>query len=428
MLVQFSTKNFLSFKEKVNFSFIASNIKEHKDSNVIFINKKLELLKSAGIYGANASGKSNLIKAMSFARWFLLNSAKNTQANEKINVTNFKLSSETDNQPSFFEFIFIWNDIEYRYGFELDQTKIFSEWLFRIDLKSDRMTEANLFLRTGQEITKIGSHFKEGKIVKNFRENALFLSHVAQAGGELSAEILKWFLNFNILSGLSDYHEQFTIKKMQEELYKKNIMNFLHNADPDIEDLIVNTKTKDDFLNDAHIPAEVKKLVLESSNKSESFEMFNIVSSHKKFDKDGNILGTESFDFAGAESEGTKKVFGISGPILDTLLNGKILVIDEMEARLHPLITRHIINLFNSSENNKNAQLIFVTHDTNLLDKRFLRRDQIWFVEKDKFKSSDLYSLIDYKEKPRNDASFEKDYIMGKYGAIPYVNNNKLLR
>lgn len=426
MLVQFSVKNFLSFKEKVTFSFVASKIKEHKDSNVIFINDKLELLKSAGIYGANASGKSNLIKAMHFARWFSLNSAKNTQANEKIKVTNFKLSSETENKPSFFEFIFIWNNVEYRYGFELDQTKIFSEWLFRVDLNSSRMVEANLFLRDNKEI-KIGSHFKEGKAVK-FRENALFLSHVAQAGGVLSAEILKWFLNFNIISGLSDQHEQFTIKKIQEEPYKKNVMNFLHNADPDIDDLIINTKTKDDFLNDTHIPAEIKKLVLETSSKSESFEMFSILSSHKKFDKNGNQIGTENFDFSGAESEGTKKVFGISGPILDTLLSGKILIIDEMEARLHPLITRYIINLFNSSDNDKNAQLIFVTHDTNLLDKRFLRRDQIWFVEKDEYKSSDLYSLIDYKEKPRNDASFEKDYIMGKYGAIPYVNYNKLIK
>ncbi len=426
MLIQFSVGNFLSFKEKVNFSMLASNIKEHKDSNVFLVNDKIRLLKSAGIYGANASGKTNLIKAMSFAKRFLLNSAKDTQANERINISNFKLSSETENKPSFFEFIFIWNNFEYRYGFELDQNQVYKEWLFRIDLAGKVMRESELFSRDNKDV-KVGTSFREGnKSKKQFRNNALFLSHVAKDGGDISAEILKWFSTFNVISGLQDIHEKFTIDKMQDVDFKKNILEFLKNIDSDIEDLVINVKKKDDLLKDNAVPEQIKKIILEAANNSgnKDFEMINITSQHKKFDENGNFLGMENFDFESSESEGTKKAFGISGPILDTLLKGKTLIVDEMDARLHPLLTKYIISLFNSSDN-KNAQLIFATHDTNLLDKRFFRRDQIWFTEKNKFKSSDLYSLLDYKEKPRNDASYEKDYVMGKYGAIPFINFNK---
>jgi hypothetical protein len=122
------------------------------------------------------------------------------------------------------------------------------------------------------------------------------------------------------------------------------------------------------------------------------------------------------------ESEGTQKLFAMAGPLVDTLENGRILVIDELDARLHPLITREIISLFNSNQTNPhNAQLIFMTHDTNILSHKFFRRDQIWFAEKDKFGATHLYSLAEYKI--RNDASFENDYIQGRYGAVPFIGD-----
>jgi AAA15 family ATPase/GTPase len=143
---------------------------------------------------------------------------------------------------------------------------------------------------------------------------------------------------------------------------------------------------------------------------------------HRKFDEKGNSVSTELFDLDEQESEGTQKVFALAGPLVDTLKDGKVLIIDEFDARIHPLISRAIVELFNSNETNpNNAQLIFMTHDTNLLSNKLFRRDQIWFTEKNRYGATDLYSLAEYKV--RNDASFESDYIKGRYGAIPYIGN-----
>jgi uncharacterized protein len=143
---------------------------------------------------------------------------------------------------------------------------------------------------------------------------------------------------------------------------------------------------------------------------------------HQKFDSDGNYISFERFNLEAQESEGTQKIFALSGTLVDTLNNGKVLIFDELDARLHPLISLAIVQLFNSNKTNpNNAQLIFMTHDTNLLSNKLFRRDQVWFTEKNRYGATDLYSLAEYKV--RNDASFESDYIKGRYGAIPYVGN-----
>ena len=152
------------------------------------------------------------------------------------------------------------------------------------------------------------------------------------------------------------------------------------------------------------------------------FGKISIQTVHQKFDNKGKYISPELFDLNKHESEGTQKVFEIAGVLVDTLKNAEILIIDEFDARLHPLISRTIVDLFNSNETNpNNAQLIFMTHDTNLLNNKLFRRDQIWFAEKNRYAVTDLYSLAEYKI--RNDASFEKDYIKGRYGAVPYIGN-----
>ena len=155
---------------------------------------------------------------------------------------------------------------------------------------------------------------------------------------------------------------------------------------------------------------------------------FNIKTTHKKFDKDNNFVENREFDMRSQESAGTNKVFNLSGSLFDVLKSGGVLVIDELDATLHPLLTLAITQLFNSAtENLNNAQLIFATHDTNLFSYGKYRRDQIYFIEKDNYGASDLYSLVEYREedgtKVRNDRSFESDYIQGRYGAIPYIGN-----
>lgn len=180
-------------------------------------------------------------------------------------------------------------------------------------------------------------------------------------------------------------------------------------------------KLTDDSL-PKNMPDDLRTAIL----KNTITDKFAVKTIHKKFDKEGKQTALEIFDIDSHESEGTKKLFSLAGPLMDTLKNGRILFIDEFDARLHPLITYEIIRLFNSNKTNpKNAQIIFATHDTNLLSNKLFRRDQIWFAEKDKGGATHLYSLAEYKV--RNDASFENDYIQGKYGAIPFIGDLKQL-
>lgn len=150
---------------------------------------------------------------------------------------------------------------------------------------------------------------------------------------------------------------------------------------------------------------------------------------HNQYNRNGKVCGSVKFHFDERESSGTRKLFDLSGPVFDTLFNGSVLIIDELDAKMHPLISQYIISLFNNKETNpKNAQLILTTHDTHLLSQKLLRRDQIWFTEKDDSEQTDLYNLMDIVlpdgTKPRNDSNYEKNYIAGRYGAIPYIVNN----
>ncbi|WP_026575706.1 AAA family ATPase [Bacillus sp. UNC438CL73TsuS30] len=413
MLLEFSVGNFLSFKNKVTFSMVASNLRGHEEDNVFSLSK-IDLLKTAVIYGANASGKSNLFSSMSFMKNFILNSSKESQSNEKINVKEFKFSSDTLNKPSEFEIIFIHEEIPYRYGFIIDTEKVHREWLYYVP----KTKEAKLFEREGQNIS-LGPYFDEGKgLDKKTRKNALFLSVVDQFNGEKAKKVMDWFDRFYVISGIRhDQYKRFTVEMLDNLEYKQEIVKFLKNADIGIEDISTIELSDEDL--PAKMPKELKELVL-----SERI----ISTKHGVLDSEGNVIDFELMNMERDESEGTKKLFALSGPIIETLLKGETLVIDELDAKLHPLITRFILNLFQSTDKNpKNGQLIFATHDTNILSSRFFRRDQIWFTEKDKYSSTDLYSLAEYKmendKKVRVDASFEKDYIQGKYGAVPYVGD-----
>lgn len=415
MLIEFSVGNFKSFKEIVTFSMVAANLKSKNkqlDSDNVFKYKNnMDLVKTAAIYGSNASGKSNFIKAFVFMRNFVINSSKETQAAEEIEVENFKLCSSTENKESFFEAIFVIDEIRYRYGFELDQKSIKSEWLYRAKVR-----ETNLFLRDNGEIVPSGS-FAEGKgLETKTRDNALYLSVCAQWNGELSKLILKWFKECGVISGLDDFgYRPFTVKQTEDPNYKKKILRFIKEFDFGISELKVEKSSLTSDSLPKEFPKELKKLILEKGG-----EKTTIATTHKKYNEKNEHIGEVLFDLDQNESDGTKKAFSFSGPLLDILEKGLVLFVDELDARFHPIITHAIVRMFHDKNINiKNAQLIFVTHDTNLLDNNFFRRDQVWFMEKNKYGSTDLYSLVDFKV--RNDASFEKDYIAGKYGAIPFL-------
>lgn len=418
MLLEFSVGNYLSFREKKTLSLVASGISDYAESNIIKSDRHT-LLKGAVIYGANASGKSNFIRAMSTMKRIVTHF--NQSSIKPLNVTPFLLSTETETKPAFFEVLFEIVGIRYRYGFEVTNKDVAGEWLF----ESKKNAEKLLFMRQGDGI-EVANAYKEGRdLEEKTRNNALFLSVVDQFNGAIANRIMKWFNNFVTVSGLShEDYEQVTFKMLSEEKTEKSLIDFYQKLDLGFNGLKINRKeaTPED------VPEEIVKY-LESTFK------FDIKTLHQKFDKGKNIAENNvEFEMRSQESAGTNKIFNISGPIFDVLQSGGILAVDELDSSLHPLMTLAITKLFNSEKDNpNNAQLIFTTHDTNLFSYGKYRRDQIYFIEKDKYGASDLYSLVEYREddggKVRKDRSFESDYIQGRYGAIPYIGNiSKILR
>ena len=421
MIEEFNFGNFWSFKNEQTLNMTAAKIKSNNSlldsKNVMEVDEKISLIKSKAIYGANASGKSNIIKALVTFIRIISNSVKDDNALNFLEP--FKLSLETSKQPTFFQLVFRIKNARYRYGFEADGNSIKSEWLFYTPKKR----EQTLFIRESQDILEVSkTHFEEGnKFISLldydddntiFRNNSLFLTSLASFGfGKISKIIVNSISSILVIDGLGHSGMYSTAGKALENSDKKDfILNFLKNADTGINDIDSIEISKENLPED--IDDDFKK----------DFKKGNIIiSSHTQYDSKNEKIGDIPFLLSGQESEGTIKMFELSPFIYSALKEGRTLVIDEFDSRFHPLLTKKIVELFNSDENHK-SQLIFTTHDTNLLSSEILRRDQIDFVEKDKYGASHLYTLVEIKG-IRNNASFEKDYIQGKYGAIPFLGN-----
>lgn len=419
MLVEFSVGNYRSFKQPVTFSMVAANLvakdKKLDENNVFAVDEELKLLKSAAIYGANASGKSNIAKALSFMKWFMVNSSRETQSTDAINVEPFRLSTDTEGEPSYFELVFLMNGKRYRYGFEADNKQIVSEWLYYVP----KVRETRLFEREKNNF-KISKNYKASGIQKVTRDNALFLSVSAQFNIGIAENIL-YFLSdeLNIISpSKEDICLIYTVDCLINDDSKSDIIQLIKKLDLGIGDIQVE---QEDSIVDA-LPKDLPENMKQIARYLEKADAASIDTLHKKFDENGNYQSAEKFNLKTNESKGTQKLFALSGLLVNVLKHGKIMIIDEFDSSLHLFITTAIIELFNSKESNpNNAQLIFMTHDTNLLSNKLFRRDQIWFTEKNRYGATDLYSLAEYKI--RNDASFESDYIKGRYGAIPYIGD-----
>ena len=424
MLIEFSVSNYRSFKDEVSFSMVASSLKERSaelnENNIFAAHGGIELLKSAAIYGANASGKSNLIGAIHFMVGFVRNSHKSSDPTGGIDVEPFRLSTQTEDEPSSFEIIFITEGKRYRYGFEVTNERVETEWLY----VAPKVRESRLFERTEDEI-KLGDKFKgEGRdLIERTRPNALFLSVVAQFDGETAQEVLSWFRSLGIATSLSHLTmgmRIFTESMLDDKDSAQAIGSLIKRLDLGIDDLQIEKRVSPPEPLPQEAPEELRTALEPFLKLVGEQEQTTVRTIHHKVDDEGRLVESELFYLDRHESEGTKKLFSLSGPLIDTLKSGDVLIIDELDARLHPLLTRKVVSLFNDPEQNRNnAQLVFVIQDTNLLDNQLMRRDQIWFVEKDRQGASYLYSLAEFKV--RNDAPFEKDYIQGRYGAIPFL-------
>jgi AAA15 family ATPase/GTPase len=424
MIIEFTVGNFLSFNEKRTISFESKRNSELKEN--VIQNDGYKLLRSIAVYGANSSGKSNLIKALEKMRFCVFQSIK-LNFSDNLDYTPFLLSTENIKQPTFFEIVFLSENQRFRYGFEYNLTEIVNEWLF---VGKTLKAEKPLFIRTPEGIG-VSDSFEEGKgVEEKTNDNRLFLSKVADENGKIAKQVMDCFFNYNVLSGVE--HEEyggFSLKMFDSHSKGcEESLNFFQKLQLGFKDLEVIESAIIPTDLPKEMPATLKSKIIKEISAGHSVSSVQLNTIHNVYNKQGKAVATRSWEQEKHESEGTKKIMDFSGPIFDTLNNGKTLIIDELDAKLHPLITIHIINLFNNPKTNPNgAQLLFATHDTNLLSTDIFRRDQVWFTEKDDVEQTDLYSLDDFVfpdgKKVRKDANLEKNYIAGRYGAIPYITN-----
>ncbi len=421
MILNFKIKNFRSIKDEIILDLQATSDKTWKKHSVFEIDKKIALLKSVVIYGPNASGKSNIFKALVIFRMLILESQLRSNNSQDLPNEYFKLSSETENKPSSFELEFLLDKDIFKYGFAIDKKRITGEWLKQV--KGNKI----LFERKGQNIKSNKNYFREATTIlkKQTPEKVLFLSVLASNNGHFSQKIIKLVQNINYISdsqraGVLNFSFGKFINNTQ---IAQKMKEFVIKADFGIVDILASEKKilGKDIQN---IPDKFKELLFKEDSKIAERSLKFL---HKKYDIHNQEVGREPLDFFTEESEGTQQLFALSAPLIDTLENGKVLFIDELDASLHPLLSQYLISIFNSQERNKNnAQLIFITHDISLLKEEFFRRDQIYFTDKNKYGATELFSLADISE--RKGLDFSKRYLAGRYGALPYISDFENLK
>lgn len=387
MLVQFLFENFKCFKDETKLSLVASHLIKENQDNVIKTDKH-NLLKSVVIYGPNASGKTKLLNAFQFMR-LMVERSTNNAVDRGFSIDTFRLNTESKESPSFFEAVFILNDTQYRYGFELTKKKILAEWLY---MKEDE--EKELFYREGKIIDYDASELKRIKSLVGedmIREDSLLLTVLAQFNDQLSQKIVKWFHHVNMLSADGDTVQSYTLDKLTTPM-KQKIVRLMKDADFSINDFVRHPINKN----------EIQTL-------------------HTVYDE--NKLRVDETPFMlEEESNGTIHFLSLTAPILDTLERGKILMIDELDSGLHHDLIVALLKLFHSSETNPhNAQLIFNTQNTNLLSGDLFRKDQIYFVSKNRYGEASLTSAADFMLRPGT--NIQKKYLEGRFGAVPYLKN-----
>ena len=414
MLVEFNTTNLRSFRSTQNLSLAKGKGSELQNNSFEVEGiKGLDLLRSVAIYGANASGKSNLLKSIRTMKQVV---TATSQRGSKLPLVPFKLDSDSTNQPTEFEIVFVVDGVRYQYGFSATEDKIFEEWLFAYPKgRAQKWFERHWDSETNQYQWQFSSSFTGTKQVwqNATRDNSLFLSTAVQLNSHQLKPVFDWFKNtlrFSSIGGFDpDYSASLCLQNKKEDILK-----FLHAADLNINDIRVETE---DFT-PAALPTDMPELLREIIiNNMKNEKMLNIQTVH--MDNQGNHI---EFDLE-EESDGTQKFFAFAGPWIDVLTNGYILFVDELHDNLHPKLVQFLVELFHNKETNpKNAQLIFTTHETSILNQDVFRRDQIWFCERNKEQESVVYPLSDFSPK-KGKENLEVAYLSGRYGALPFIRS-----
>ncbi len=421
MLIDFSVENFLSIKEEVCFSLLASSDKS-LDNNLITGEKALKknsLLRSAVLYGANASGKSNILKALDNLKYLVVTSSQNIPG-QKIRFLPFKLDEKCLSKPSKFNINFVQGGIRYNYKVSFTSEKVIDESLYYYP----KGTEAIIFERNDTINYKFTiDKSKQKGMAERTLENVFYLSNSAQQNYDKTLKPFEWFSNvLNVIGPTERLDKYATVKLMdKDEKWKNVVLGALVVADLGISDLHASIKevTLEDLSKLS--PADQNLDNLSFSPKKYHASQIDLKFFHNGFDEKHNKIDVQ-FDID-EESDGTQRLFSLIGPWMNSLKNGSILVIDELDSKLHPFLCEYLIGMFNNPEiNTSNSQLVFTTHNSTFLDQDIFRRDQIWFTEKDaEFGNTNLFSLLEFKQ--RRDANIEKGYLAGRYGAVPFIKN-----
>ena len=418
MLIEFSVTNYRSFLTTQSLTLTANTATELQEENS-FVSPVLNLprlLRSSVVYGPNASGKSNLIQAIAFMKRFVLLSAKESQEGEKIDATPFLFNRQSSRNSSEFEVLFIQDGIRYQYGFSVNFERVTGEWLFAYpEGWAQKWFERNFDPETQKDIWYFGPKFTGRRKVwqEATRSNALFLSTAVQLNNEQVKPVFNWFdRKLRVIGQGANISPGFSADECEKEEKKKKILKFMNAADLSITDISLEKKefSMDDLPPD--MPQSIKEEIAKDLKGKKLTRLFFMHPSSEN----GEDVPLEFNE----ESAGTRKLFALAGPWLDVLDNGFVFFVDELDTSLHPIMVRFLLNLFHNSETNRhNAQLVFTTHDTTVLDQTLMRRDQVWFVEKDAENATRLYPLSDYK--PRKGEALQKGYLYGRYGALPFL-------
>lgn len=417
MLIEFRVANFRSYAAEKRFSMVAGSGNELL-SNTIAVKgfDRHALLRSAAVYGANASGKSNLFLAFAFVRDFVRRSSEARQEGDKIPVQPFLLDPNLAKEPSRFEIAFLLEGVRHEYGFVVSQDRVHEEWL----TVYPKGKAQEWFHRTLDEAGKpvwswSRTHFRGDKsqLAERTRHDALFLSVAAQWNHAQLQHVHQWFRDNLKVLGRGTMVMSFT----QDRLFKNRpfgdwLNRVLKAADTGIGRVLVREIEihKEHLRFPTDMPDEVRRYLGDQLLKDPKVE---VRTTHRSPGTEAEIeWGLEQ------ESDGTRRMLELLGPIHQVLEKGAVLVVDEMDTSLHAFITHELVRLFNNPETNPgNAQLLFTTHDVSLLDPTLFRRDQVWLTEKDSSGATDLYSLADFS--PRKGEALQKGYLAGRYGAVP---------
>ncbi|HEV3038165.1 MAG TPA: ATP-binding protein [Candidatus Angelobacter sp.] len=425
MVIRFSAENFRSFKEKQELTLVATSLKELPGALIHIDGFSHDLLRVAAIYGANASGKTNVLKALSFMCSTVRNSHSKWAPEARINRHTFRLN-QSESKPSSFEVEFLVSGTPYRYGFVLNTERILEEWLLAYPQgKQQLWFTRNEKQKEGQEPAgrfSFGRHLSgENRAIEALtRKNSLFLSAAAQNNHSMLLPVYNWFAaNAHFAMAPRD-SSQSTANMCKDNKRKEILANMLSSVDLGVTGLRVEEVRLDEeveSINAEHFKnffAALKNMVSALDPQANIETITKLFLLHRGSDEKPVEFPLEE------ESAGTSAYFALLGPVISVLENGGVLCVDELDSSLHPLLALELVKLFNDEKlNPMGAQLIFNTHDTNLLDNSILRRDQIWFTEKDAQGATHLYPLSDFT--PRKNENLKRGYLQGRFGAVPFI-------